>query len=170
MQSCLHHHRCILGNGPRNLESTYTLIMLGNFWVKGFWSLLMPILSGWICIPWQQLHPKPPSINWEPHLLFDTTWPLTARWVCKGSQSASEAEVLAWQTHQGETFCVGDRFYVLNFGGGNPCLGGTVVEKFGSSLIVKLMDGWKVSRHVDHVRVSTCDVISDVSGPSEPSF
>ena len=43
------------------------------------------------------------------------------------------------------------------------------MEKCGSSLIVKLLDGQNMRRHVDHVRLSTCDVTGDVSGPSEPS-
>ena len=44
----------------------------------------------------------------------------------------------------------------------------SVVEKFGSSLIVKLLYSRNVRRHMDHVRLSTCDVTGDVSGPSEP--
>ena len=72
-------------------------------------------------------------------------------------------------------FSVGDCVFVLNFGSGNPWLGETVVEKLGSSLIVKLLDGQNVRRHVDHVRLSTCDVTSDVqylvhlNHPSRPT-
>ena len=82
-----------------------------------------------------------------------------------------QAKQNAWHDRHTKVrlFSVGDRVYVLNFGGGNRWLGGTVGETFGSSLIVKLLDGQNVTRHVDHVRLSTCDVTSDVSGPSEPS-
>ena len=34
---------------------------------------------------------------------------------------------------------------------------------------MKLSGDRNVRRHVDHVRLSTCDVTGDVSGPSEPS-
>ena len=64
---------------------------------------------------------------------------------------------------------MGDRVDVLHFGNDNRRLGGTVVEKFGSSLIVKLLDGRNVRRHVDHVRLSSCDETGDVSGTSQPS-
>ena len=44
--SAMHPRGC-----RRNLGSTYTLIVPGHFWAKCFWSLLMPIRSGWTCIP-----------------------------------------------------------------------------------------------------------------------
>jgi hypothetical protein len=74
-------------------------------------------------------------------------------------QSQQEKQITRHNQHSRvRELDIGDRIFMRNFGTGKPWLAGKIVQRRGPlSYLVRLVDERYFPRHLDHLRIHTCE-------------